>query len=241
MVRALDEFDNLGRDNFLAKHGFGRARSYFLVRDGRAYDSKAIAGAAHGCQHPELGPLRPADFSGGDATVRTRLESLGFQVVVTEPAHAPARVSVQFEDYSRREVHDIFAPDTDFTRGSGLWGLSGIVEIDGGEFTLFVSYGREQGEHRSDEGVTTAGVLTWQSQPQQTLANAQVRRLIEHDSELHNVRLFLRTTDRDENGGAMPYTYLGRLSYLVHDSERERPVYFSQARVLENQASFRAV
>lgn len=24
----------------------------------------------------------------------------------------------------------------------------------------------------------------------------------------------------------MPYTYLGRLSYLSHDAERERPVHF---------------
>ena len=41
-----------------------------------------------------------------------------------------------------------------------------------------------------------------------------------------NVRLFLRTTSRAAGGAAMPYTYLGRLEYLTHDTERERPVYF---------------
>ena len=44
--RALHEFDDLGRDQFLAKYGFAKSRSYFLIADGRAYDSKAIVGAA---------------------------------------------------------------------------------------------------------------------------------------------------------------------------------------------------
>src|SRR5262245_52224730 len=70
VIRALDEYDLMGRDAFLAKYGFGRARSYFVVRDGRSYDSKAVAGAAHGFEHPDQGPLKPSDFSGGDETVR---------------------------------------------------------------------------------------------------------------------------------------------------------------------------
>src|SRR4051812_17713407 len=85
VLKAVAEFDALGRDGFLAKYGFHPARSYFLVHKGQAYDSKAIAGAAHGFQHPQLGQLRAADFSGGNKTVRARLEALGFKVVVTEP------------------------------------------------------------------------------------------------------------------------------------------------------------
>jgi Protein NO VEIN, C-terminal/Domain of unknown function (DUF3427) len=226
VLRALDEFDQIGRARFLAQYGFSKARSYFVVRDGRAYDSKAIAGAAHGYQHPNLGPLRPADFSGGDDTVRAQLAGLGFQVVVAEPANAPPRALVLFDDYSRREVHDMFAPETPFTRGAGDWGLAGILEPRLGEFVLFVSYGRKQSNHRFDEGVTAEGVVTWQSQPGQVLADPQVRRLIDHDSELSNVRLFLRTRSADSSGEAIPYTYLGRVSYLSHDSERERPVFF---------------
>ncbi len=78
----MAEFDELGRDRFLAKYGFGRSSSYFLLEDGRRYDSKAIIGAAHGFEHPEVGPLRSGDFSGGEATVRRKLESLGFEVEV---------------------------------------------------------------------------------------------------------------------------------------------------------------
>ena len=77
---AMDEFDRVGRAVFLTAHGFGRARDYFLDHDGREYDSKAIAGVAHEYARPDLGPLRAEDFSGGEATVRHRLEELGFHV-----------------------------------------------------------------------------------------------------------------------------------------------------------------
>ena len=45
--QAIAEFDRLGRDSFLNTYGFGKARGYFLVHNGQAYDSKAIAGVAH--------------------------------------------------------------------------------------------------------------------------------------------------------------------------------------------------
>jgi hypothetical protein len=82
--RALTEFDELGREAFLQKYGFGRARHYFVQReDGRRYDSKAIVGAAHGLQFPNLGPLSASDFSGDENTVKALLQHLGFTVVDT--------------------------------------------------------------------------------------------------------------------------------------------------------------
>lgn len=83
--RAIAECDRLGRDAFLEKHGFKRARDYVLVVDGKEYDSKAIVGVAHGYQFPSAGPLSAADFSGGKRTVVPKLESLGFEV------HGPRR------------------------------------------------------------------------------------------------------------------------------------------------------
>lgn len=82
ILKAVREFDQLGRSAFLTKYGFAEARRYFLVLDGRLYDSKAIVGAAHGFEFPDQGSLRPGEFSGGDATVRRKLETLGFQVKV---------------------------------------------------------------------------------------------------------------------------------------------------------------
>jgi len=78
---AIAEFDQLGREEFLSKYQFGSARSCYLTKDGRSYDSKAIVGAAHAFAMPDLGVLAAADFSGGHATVQVLLERLGFEVV----------------------------------------------------------------------------------------------------------------------------------------------------------------
>jgi hypothetical protein len=83
---AMAEYDNIGQEAFLNKYGFGRARRYYLQgAEGKAYDSKAIVGAAHGYQFPDGGPLRSSDFSGGDSTVKALLEQLGFTVTGPEP------------------------------------------------------------------------------------------------------------------------------------------------------------
>lgn len=79
----MDEFVRLGRTAFLGRYGYGKSRD-FMVRDaqtGQLCDSKAIVGAAYGHQFPAEGPLRPGDFSGGEATVVPRLQRLGFEVV----------------------------------------------------------------------------------------------------------------------------------------------------------------
>lgn len=67
---------------FLRKYRFGPARDYFLVHEGRRYPSKAIAGAAHGYEHPSLGPLVADQFTGGLQTVHRKLVSLGFEVTL---------------------------------------------------------------------------------------------------------------------------------------------------------------
>jgi hypothetical protein len=82
----MDEFDVLGEEAFLKKYGFGHAREYFVRRDNRLYDSKAVVGAAYGYQFPDQGPLKSADFSGGESTVQRKLEELGFEVVVVRKA-----------------------------------------------------------------------------------------------------------------------------------------------------------
>jgi len=102
--QAVEEFDRLGREAFLVKYGFGRSREYFLERNGKLYDSKAIAGAAHGFQFPSLGPLASADFSGGDATVRVKFESLGFTVVVLNGLQGSAIPKALERDFHRRMI-----------------------------------------------------------------------------------------------------------------------------------------
>ena len=86
VLSAVAEYDRLGQPDFLKKYGFGRAREYLLIVDGREYDSKAIVGAAHGYQFPQDGPLRAGKFNGGAATVQRLLESHGFEVRVARPS-----------------------------------------------------------------------------------------------------------------------------------------------------------
>src|SRR5262249_2756866 len=133
----------------------------------------------------------------------------------------PSRLE-RFQDYTREEVHGIFDPRSTFTPQAGTWGLQGIVSIPDrhGDFVFFVTFGQKQAHHVFDEGVTTEGVLTWQSQPSQTLGDRQIKQLIHHDPDRNSIYLFLRTSPKK------PYTYLGSLKYLRHDIDRERPVYF---------------
>ena len=136
-----------------------------------------------------------------------------------QPDTRPLRL---YTDYSRREVHDVFAPGTPFYPQTGTWGLHGIIPVPDrpGDFVFFVTFGQSQGEHIFDEGVTEDGVLTWQSQPRQGRDHPQIRAFIEHDESLNSIYLFLRAQAR------VDYTYLGQLKYLSHDRERENPVHF---------------
>ena len=81
VTQAMEEFQTLGRAGFLERYGFGTSRQYVIVAHGRRYDAKALVGAAHGFQHPGLGPLEHAAFSGGVAGANAVLKRLGFEVV----------------------------------------------------------------------------------------------------------------------------------------------------------------
>src|SRR5262249_15953202 len=83
VVRAIAEYDLIGRDAFLEKYAFGRSRSFVVVHGGREYDSKALIGAGYTYQYPDSEPLAPGDFSGGDETRRV-LEKLGFAMTMVD-------------------------------------------------------------------------------------------------------------------------------------------------------------
>jgi Domain of unknown function (DUF3883)/Domain of unknown function (DUF3427) len=133
-----------------------------------------------------------------------------------------------YEDYSREDVHDILDPETTFTPQAGTWGLQGIISVPKRQrdFVFFVTFGQKQATHEFDEGISSDGILRWQSQPKHRLEDSTVKALIAHDEDRNTIYLFLRTAMKRENA-VVPYTYLGRLKYLLHDHDRERPVYFT--------------
>ncbi|MGM1028964.1 MAG: HNH endonuclease [Actinomycetota bacterium] len=110
--KAIAEFDRVGRDAFLAVFGFGRASDYFVMTDGKRYDSKAIVGAAYWYQYGVR--LGPSDFSGGNATVATRLEKLGFEV--ERPARLPDwtvdELMLALDLYLRTRLHMSYRPSS---------------------------------------------------------------------------------------------------------------------------------
>jgi len=81
-LKAIAEFDELGRDAFLQKYGFGRSTHLFVRHDGRRYDIKALAGATHGYADPAAGPLTNNAFSSGKPLVDL-FRRLGFEVEST--------------------------------------------------------------------------------------------------------------------------------------------------------------
>lgn len=128
----------------------------------------------------------------------------------------------RFEKYSRKDIHDIFSPDTKFTPQTGSWGLHGIIRVPNTkhDYIFLVTYGKKQAGHEFEENIDENGILTWQSQPSQTFNDTRIIDFINHNYLKNNIYLFLRESDKED------YTYMGLLAYVEHDNQREKPVFF---------------
>lgn len=106
VLEVMAEYDRLGRDAFLAQRGFGRAKWWHVVNDGKQYDSKAIVGAAIGVETGRA--LTAADFGGGEGSVVRKLRSLRFVVIrvgISELSpHLPEEVPSTFPEGLRSTV-----------------------------------------------------------------------------------------------------------------------------------------
>ncbi len=129
---------------------------------------------------------------------------------------------VRFTEYSRKQIHDHFDPESPFLAQTGTWGLHGVVRVPRTEsdWVFFVTFAGGPRSFAFEEAITNAGVLSWQSQPRQRLSDSAVQRWIRHDSSRHHIYLFLRVRGPD------PYLYMGQLDYVSHDPDRECPVFF---------------
>ena len=78
VVRAIDEYDQLGPERFFSQHGFAPTTTYELLWEKRGYPPKAILGTAY-----ELATgtrLASGDFEGGKAGAVKVLGNMGFDV-----------------------------------------------------------------------------------------------------------------------------------------------------------------
>lgn len=82
VLRALQEYDDRGGDEFLAAYGFGRVRDYVMWHGGRSYDSKAVLGVA--LKYATGTAAASSEFSGGKDGAAKVLRSLGFDVTFVD-------------------------------------------------------------------------------------------------------------------------------------------------------------
>ncbi|MEV4051020.1 YDG/SRA domain-containing protein [Amycolatopsis sp. NPDC049688] len=76
VLKAIEEFDNLGRDTFMDRYGSTEASRYVVVYRGKEYDLDALARSAHGSA---LGtPPRSSGLTDPSGTVAAHLAKLGF-------------------------------------------------------------------------------------------------------------------------------------------------------------------
>jgi 5-methylcytosine-specific restriction protein A len=105
VAAAITEFQDIGREAFIAKYRFGASRDYFLVHENLLVDTKPVIAAAYAIRHPDRAPLKPHDFSGGAAGAAAVLKRMGFRVGTRAELYPP-RLGAEFA--SRREVCEAY-------------------------------------------------------------------------------------------------------------------------------------
>jgi hypothetical protein len=78
VMRAIQEYDRLGPDQFFAQHGFAPTTTYELVWNDRSYRPKALLGTAY--EFATGRRLSSGDFEGGKVGAVRVLGKLGFTV-----------------------------------------------------------------------------------------------------------------------------------------------------------------
>jgi hypothetical protein len=78
VMRAIQEYDRLGPDQFFAQHGFAPTTTYELICNDRSYPPKALLGTAY--EFATGRRLAAGDFEGGKVGAVRVLGKLGFTV-----------------------------------------------------------------------------------------------------------------------------------------------------------------
>lgn len=221
VLQAIAEFDAIGRDAFLQRYGFGPARRFYLRHEGKLYDSKAIVGAAHGFQHRDAGPLRAADFSGGDATVRRKLEQLGFRLEVLDPSPNPfaSEHLIPGQVYTRADLKQQFGI-TDATINTGVFRPNGFDSV-----WLFVTE-EKPADRTPYRDFLDGDLLHWQGQT----SGRTDPMIIQHRERGLELLLFYRRTSSEHPGAG--FRYEGPFEHVGHEGSgptsfvlrRERPL-----------------
>jgi 5-methylcytosine-specific restriction protein A len=156
ILAAINEFDSLGRDEFLKKYGFGKSRGYYIAHGGQLYDSKAIAGVAHGKLGSGFALLKSNEFPGGERTVARQLKSLGFDV------SQPSDLNLQGIPF---EVGVMYRRQSDIHQRFGGQERGGIATPGGVPF-IFLFTGESGNQYGYQDGWREEGVFSYTGEGQ---------------------------------------------------------------------------
>tara|TARA_Y100000741_G_C18237529_1_gene552344 strand:+ start:707 stop:1705 length:999 start_codon:yes stop_codon:yes gene_type:complete len=125
--------------------------------------------------------------------------------------------------YSREEIYNIFKPPSLINANWKQWGIINLgkcIDEMKNDFIFFLTKGSKVKGHSFEEGITSDGILSWQTQKQNSFKTDNVKKFINHDEMLNNIYFFYREAKKEN------YSFLGKLKYISHDNTRENPVYF---------------
>lgn len=197
---------------------YGDSTGYDLVHGNNHYPPKAILGLA--ASHYLKTQVKSSHFAGGESSTCFKLlTELGFEIAPKRPNQTDGLQL--YEEYTREGVCKVFAPTTKFTRGSGSWGISGIVTpLVESDKVFFVTL-EQVDEYIYHDALTEDGILVWKSQNQQKPTDKQIQSLVNHDHTNSNIYLFLRASEGQK------YTYMGLLKFRNWDPSSSNPVHFT--------------
>lgn len=137
VLKAIEEFDEVGREGFLRIYGYRKAKRYLLREKGKLYDSKAILGVARGYARQDLGAMKFNDHFGGLASAVRYLKQLNFEVIDTDAA-GPEPIALDrafwWVNNGQTYTHEV--------NGGYLW--SPITRSDGGRHEFYENMKRVQ-------------------------------------------------------------------------------------------------
>lgn len=208
VLRAIAEHDRLGPAEFLQKYGYGEPDVYWLVHNGKDYPSKAILGVAWHYQNPKDPPLKPAQFSGGKATVQRKAKALNFVVVErSAPLRTLSSELTEGEIYTRAQLGPMLgiAPSA---LGSGIFRRQGTAST-----LLFIT--QEKGADRTQ----------YADRLEDETLHMEGQTLRRTDADVMNHRergleLLVFHRPRKDAFPSYGFRYLGPFNYVSHETPR---------------------
>ncbi|NLF73760.1 MAG: hypothetical protein GX575_32395 [Candidatus Anammoximicrobium sp.] len=115
VLDAIKECQELGRERFLSKYGFRKARSIFLIHEGERYDPRAVLAVAAMRERGNDQAIPPSALSEMEARfpgwVQRSLESLGFTMAHgAVPAHPEKLATSPAEQSESKVIHGVRVP-----------------------------------------------------------------------------------------------------------------------------------